>query len=247
MSLQDKVAIVTGAGRGIGRAIAVRLARDGASVVVNYSKSADAAESVVGEICEAGGRAMAIQANVAVAAEVEAMVAAAKERFGRIDILVCNAGITRDKLLLRMTEEDWDAVIDTNLKSAFLCAKAVASGMVKQRSGIIINVGSVVGKVGGAGQANYSASKAGLVGLTKSLAKELGSRNIRVNALAPGFVDTEMTEALKSDYRDAILKQIPLGRFGTGENAAGVVAFLCSEDSAYIHGELISMDGGLFM
>ncbi len=247
MSLRDNVAIVTGAGRGIGRAIAVRLARDGAKVVVNYSKSADSAEAVVREIAEFGGQAIAVKANVAVAADVEAMVSAAKETFGRVDLLVCNAGITRDKLILRMTEEDWDAVIDTNLKSAFLCAKAVAPGMVKQRSGIIINVGSVVGKVGGAGQANYSASKAGLIGLTKSLAKELGSRNIRVNAIAPGFVDTEMTGELKSEYRDAILKQIPLGRFGTAENVAGVVAFLCSADSAYIHGDVISMDGGLFM
>ncbi len=247
MSLQDQVALVTGAGRGIGRAIAVRLARDGAKVVVNYGRSAEAAEQVVREIGEFGGQAVAVRANVAVAAEVETMVASAKERFERIDLLVCNAGITRDKLLMRMTEEDWDAVIDTNLKGAFLCAKAVAPGMVKQRRGVIVNVGSVVGKVGGAGQANYSASKAGLVGLTKSLAKELGSRNIRVNAVAPGFVETEMTAALKPEYRDAILKQIPLGCFGTGENVAGVVAFLCSVDSAYIQGEVISMDGGLFM
>jgi 3-oxoacyl-[acyl-carrier protein] reductase len=247
MSLRDKVAIVTGASRGIGRAIAVRLARDGAKVVVNYSRSAEAAEEVVQEIANLGGQSVAVQANVAVAAEVDAMVAEAKKQFERVDLLICNAGITRDKLILRMTEEDWDAVIDTNLKSAFLCAKAVAPGMVKQRSGVIVNVGSVVGKVGGAGQANYSASKAGLIGLTKSLAKELGSRNIRVNAIAPGFVDTEMTEALKPEYRDAILKQIPLGRFGTAENVAGVVAFLCSVDSAYIHGDVISMDGGLFM
>lgn len=247
MRLQDKVAIVTGAGRGIGRAIAVRLAREGAKVVVNYGKSADAAEQVVSEIGDSGGEAIAVRADVSVAADVEAMVSAAKDKFGRVDLLVCNAGITRDKLLLRMTEEDWDAVIDTNLKSAFLCAKAVAPGMVKQRSGVIVYVGSVVGKVGGAGQANYSASKAGLVGLTKSLAKELGSRNVRVNAVAPGFVDSEMTAVLKEEYRDLILKQIPLGRFGTGENVAGTVAFLCSEDSAYIHGEVISMDGGLFM
>ena len=247
MSLHEKVAIVTGAGRGIGRAIAVRLARDGANVLVNYSRSADAAEQVVSEIGVTGGKAIAVHADVAIAADVEAMVNTAKERFGRVDLLICNAGITRDKLILRMTEEDWDAVIDTNLKSAFLCARAVAAGMVKQRSGVIVNLGSVVGKVGGAGQANYSASKAGLIGLTKSLAKELGSRNIRVNAIAPGFVDTEMTGALKAEYRDAILKQIPLGRFGTGEDVAGVVAFLCSEDSAYIHGEVISMDGGLFM
>lgn len=247
MSVRGKVAIVTGSGRGIGRAIAVRLAQDGARVVVNYSKNAEAAEQVVSEIRSRDGQAIAAQANVADSADVARLVAAAKEQFGSIDILVCNAGITRDKLILRMSEEDWDTVIDTNLKSAFLCAKAVAPAMVKQRSGVIVNIGSVVGKVGGAGQANYSASKAGLVGLTKSLAKELGSRNIRVNAVAPGFIDTEMTESLKEEYREAILKQIPLGQFGTGENVAGVVAFLCSTDSAYIHGEVISADGGLFM
>lgn len=247
LRLQGKIAIVTGAGRGIGRAIAVRLAREGASVAVNYSRSSEAAEGAVREIESAGGTAVAVKADVASAAEVTAMAAAVQDRFGRIDLLICNAGITRDKLLLRMTEEDWDAVIDTNLKSAFLCAKAVAPGMVKQRSGIIVNIGSVVGRVGGAGQANYSASKAGLIGFTKSLAKELGSRNIRVNAIAPGFVESEMTGILKPEYREAILKQIPLGRFGTGEDVAGAVAYLCSEDAAYVHGEVISMDGGLFM
>jgi 3-oxoacyl-[acyl-carrier protein] reductase len=247
MRLSGSVAIVTGGGRGIGRAIAVRLAREGAKVVVNYSRSAEAAEQVVSEIAAAGGEAISVRADVAVAADVEQLVAAAISRFERVDILVCNAGITRDKLILRMTEEDWDTVVDTNLKSAFLCAKAVAPGMVKQRSGIIVNVGSVVGRVGGAGQTNYSASKAGLVWLTKSLAKELGSRNIRVNAVAPGFVTSEMTDGLKPEYREAILKQIPLGRFGAGEDVAGVVAFLCSPDSAYVHGEVISMDGGLFM
>jgi 3-oxoacyl-[acyl-carrier protein] reductase len=225
----------------------MRLARDGAKVVVNYNNSAEPAEHVVREIQQARGEAVAVKANVAVGADVDALVAAAKERFGGVDLLVCNAGITRDKLLLRMTEEDWDAVLDTNLKSAFLCAKAVAPIMVKQRSGVIVNIGSVVGKVGGAGQANYGASKAGLIGLTKSLAKELGSRNIRVNAVAPGFIETEMTAALKPEYQDAIRKQIPLARFGTGEEVAGVVAFLCSSDSAYVHGEVISMDGGLFM
>lgn len=247
MRLQDKAAIVTGAGRGIGRAIALQLALEGAKVAVNYSRSAEAAEAVVAEILQRGGQAFAVQADVANAAQVVSLVSAAREKFGRVDILVNNAGITRDKLILRMSEEDWDVVLDTNLKSAFLCAKTVAPLMVKQRGGVIVNVGSVIGKVGGAGQANYSASKAGLIGLTKALAKELGSRNVHVNAVAPGFIETEMTDALKPDYREAILKQIPLGCFGKSEDVARTVAFLCSSDAAYIQGEVISIDGGMFM
>jgi len=240
--------VVTGAGRGIGSAIALTLAREGAKVVVNYSRSAESAEQVVAQIQAAGGEAVAVQANIAVPAEAEALIKSAQEKFGRIDILVNNAGITRDKLIMRMSEEDWDAVLDTNLKGTFLCAKAAAILMLKQKSpGVIVNVGSVIGKVGGAGQANYSAAKAGLVGLTKSMAKELGSRNIRVNAVAPGFIETEMTEVLKPEYRDTILKQIPLGRLGASEDVARVVAFLCSEDAAYVQGEVISIDGGLFM
>jgi 3-oxoacyl-[acyl-carrier protein] reductase len=247
LKLQDKVAIVTGAGRGIGKAIAKTLAEEGANVVVNYSRSGAAAEQVVSEIRAAGGDAIAVQADVADAAQVDALVAATRERFGRVDILVNNAGITRDRLLLRMTAEDWDAVVNTNLKGAFLCAKAVVPLMLKQKGGAIVNVGSVVGKAGGAGQVNYSASKAGLIGLTKSLARELGSRSVRVNAVAPGFIETEMTEALKPEYREAILKQIPLGRFGAAEDVARAVAFLCSPDAAYIQGEVITIDGGLFM
>ncbi len=247
MKLENKVAVVTGAGRGIGAAIALTLAKEGAKVVVNYSRSAEAAEAVVTQIRAAGGEAVTLQANVGVMSEAEALLKTANEMFGRVDILVNNAGITRDKLILRMTEEDWDAVLDTNLKGAFLCCKTAAALMVKQKSGVIVNVGSVIGKAGGAGQVNYSASKAGLVGLTKSLAKELGSRNVRVNAVAPGFIETEMTEVLKPEYRDAILKQIPLGRLGASEDVARVVAFLCSEDAAYIQGEVISIDGGLFM
>ena len=247
MKLEEKVAIVTGAGRGIGRAIALELAKAGAKVVVNYSRSAEAAEEVVSLIKADKGEAIAVQGDVSDLSQVEALFKAARDAYGRIDILINNAGITRDKLILRMTEEDWDAVIDTNLKSAFLCAKTAAPIFVKQKSGVIVNVGSVIGKVGAAGQVNYSASKAGLVGLTKALAKELGGRNIRVNAVAPGFVETDMTEALKPEYRDVILKQIPLGRFGTGENIAKTVLFLCSDDSAYIQGEVISIDGGLFM
>ena len=196
---------------------------------------------------EAGGEALAIQGDVAHADQVNALLDATLERFGRVDILVNNAGITRDKLILRMTEEDWDAVLDTNLKGAFLCAKAVAPRMLKQRSGVIVNVGSVVGKVGGAGQVNYSASKAGLVGLTKSLAKELGSRNIRVNAVAPGFIETDMTQVLKEEQRESVVKLVPLGRLGAGEDVANVVTFLCTDGAAYIQGEVISVDGGLFM
>lgn len=247
MKLQDKIAIVTGGGRGIGRAIALALAAEGAKVAVNYSRSAEAAEQVVAQITEAGGEAFAVQADVADAAQVEAMVAATKERYGRVDILVNNAGVTRDTLLMRMKEEDWDAVLDTNLKGAFLCAKAVSPLLLKQKGGVIVNVGSVVGRVGAPGQANYSASKAGLIGLTKALAKELGSRNVRVNAVAPGFIETDMTDVLKPEYRETILKQIPLGRFGTAEDIARVVVFLCSEDAAYIQGDVITIDGGLFM
>lgn len=247
MRLQDRVAIVTGAGRGIGRAVAIDLASEGAKVVVNYSRSAEAAEQVVQEIVAAGGEAISVQGDVAQSSQVEALLATTIERFGRIDILVNNAGITRDKLILRMSEEDWDAVIDTNLKGAFLCAKAVVPRMVKQRSGVIVNIGSVVGKVGGAGQVNYSASKSGLVGLTKSIAKELGSRNIRVNAVAPGYVETDMTQVLQEEQRNAVLKQVPLGRLGKCEDIAHVVTFLCSDAAAYIQGEVISVDGGLFM
>lgn len=247
MRLAEKSAVVTGAGRGIGAAIALALAKEGAKVVVNYSRSADAAEQVVAQIKATGGEAVAMQANIGVAAEAEALIKSAQAQFGRVDILVNNAGITRDKLIMRMTEEDWDAVLDTNLKGAFLCAKTAATIMLKQKSGVIVNVGSVIGKVGGAGQVNYGAAKAGLVGLTKSLAKELGSRNIRVNAVAPGFIETEMTEVLKPEYRETIVKQIPLGRLGASEDVARVVAFLCSEDAAYIQGEVISIDGGLFM
>lgn len=247
MKLENQVAIVTGAGRGIGRAIALELARAGAKVAVNYSRSQEAAEAVVSQICALGGEAAAIQADIADPTDVDRLVATTTERFGRVNILVNNAGVTRDKLILRMSVEDWDAVLNTNLRGAFLCSKAVAPLMLKQKSGVIVNVGSVIGKVGAAGQVNYSASKAGLIGLTKSLAKELGSRNVRVNAVAPGFIDTEMTEALKPEQRDAALKQIPLGRLGTAEDVAHVVAFLCSEEAAYIQGEVISIDGGLFM
>ena len=247
MKLTEKIALVTGGGRGIGAAICEELAAQGATVVVNYSRSADAAEAVAAAIVAAGGKARTWQADVASMEQVDAMIKGIVAEFGRIDILVNNAGITRDKLLLRMSEEDWDAVLDTNLKGAFLTLKSAVPVMMKQRHGAIVNVGSVIGKVGGAGQINYSASKSGLVGLTKSAAKEFGSRNIRVNAVAPGFIDTDMTEVLKPEYRDAIVKQIPLARMGAAADVAKVVAFLCSDDAAYVHGEVISIDGGLFM
>ncbi len=247
MILTEKVAIVTGAGRGIGKAVAIALSAQGAKVIVNYSRSADAAQEVVNQIAGFGGEAIAVQADVADAASVETLIAQAKEKFGRVDILVNNAGITRDKLILRMSEEDWDSVLDTNLKGAFLCCKAVAPLFVKQRAGIIVNIGSVNGRVGAPGQSNYSASKAGLIGLTKSLAKELGGRNVRVNAVAPGFIETEMTGGLKDDFKETVIKQIPLARLGVAEDVAGVVLFLCSDAAAYIQGEVITVDGGLFM
>ncbi len=247
MKLEGKTALVTGAGRGIGRAAALCLAREGASVVVNYQNNAAAAEETARDIEAAGAQALIVQASVDNAADVERMVQTVKERFGQIDILVNNAGITRDQLLLRMKEEDWDAVLNTNLKGAFLCCKAVAPLMVKRRTGVIVNVGSVIGTVGAAGQVNYSAAKAGLVGLTKSLAKELGSRSIRVNAVAPGFIETDMTRALKPEQQETVRKQIPLGRLGKPEDVGRVIAFLCSEDAAYIQGILITVDGGLFL
>jgi 3-oxoacyl-[acyl-carrier protein] reductase len=247
MRLKDQVAIVTGGSRGIGRAIALALAAEGARVVVNYTRNADAAAAVVADIEASGGEALAVQADVAEPAQVDALLAATQARYGGIHILVNNAGVTRDKLVLRMTVEDWDAVLDTNLKGAFLCVKAVAPLLLKQRSGVIVNVGSVIGRVGQAGQVNYSASKAGLIGMTKALAKEFGPRNVRVNAVAPGFIETDMTDVLKPEQREAILKQIPLGRFGAAENVARVVVFLCSDDAAYVQGEVITVDGGLFM
>ncbi|HLH80641.1 MAG TPA: 3-oxoacyl-[acyl-carrier-protein] reductase [Chthonomonas sp.] len=247
MKLPDRVAIVTGASRGIGKAIALELANEGAKVVVNYNRNAASAEEIVKTLLEAGKEAVALQANVADASQVEKLVQSTVERFGRVDILINNAGVTRDKLVMRMSEEDWDTVLNTNLKGAFLCSRAVAPIFLRQRSGVIVNISSVIGKVGGPGQANYSASKAGLIGLTKSLAKELGSRNIRVNAIAPGFIETEMTEVLKPEQREAALKQIPLARFGDSREVARVAVFLCSDDASYIHGEVITVDGGLFM
>ncbi len=250
MKIQDRVAVVTGAGRGgrgIGRSIALALAREGADIVISDFVP-DNAETVAAEVKEVTGRrALAVTGNVAVWPEVEQMFDKAMSEFGRVDILVNNAGITRDGLIMRMSEEDWDAVVDSNLKGTFLCTKAVTRIMLKQKSGRIVNIASVMGIVGNAGQANYSASKAGIIALTKTTAKELGSRGITANAVAPGFIQTVMTEALPAELRERMLKQVPLTRLGTPEDVANVVLFLCTDDSSYVTGQVISIDGGLFM
>ena len=244
-SLDGQTALVTGGGRGIGRAIAIALAEAGAEVVVNYANSASAAEAVVEQIRSAGGSAYALKANVAVEAEVDGLIKAVLDRSGRLDVLVNNAGITRDGLLMRMKTEDWQAVIDLNLSGVFLCSRAVARPMLKQKSGRIINITSVVGLMGNAGQANYAAAKAGVIGLTKSTAKELASRGITVNAVAPGFIATDMTKDLNAEL---ILKDIPLGTFGTQEQVAGAVRFLAADPAAaYITGQVLQVDGGMVM
>ena len=244
--LTGKVAVVTGASRGIGRAIALRLAQEGAAVVINYNGSKERAQEVKTEIESAGGTAQ-MQCDVADAASCDEMFQTIIKEFGRIDILVNNAGITRDGLLMKMAEEDFDAVIDTNLKGTFHCIRAVSRQMLRQRSGRIINLSSVSGVLGNAGQANYSASKAGVIGLTKSAARELASRGITVNAIAPGFINTEMTEVLSSQVKEAAVAQIPLGRFGETQDIANTVAFLASEKADYITGQVICVDGGMAM
>lgn len=244
-NLKQKVAIVTGASRGIGRAIAFALASEGATVVANYARSSAAAEEAIAEITGAGGNAIALQADVSRAEDVETLIEQTKEQFGRIDVLVNNAGITRDTLLLRMKPEDWQAVIDLNLTGVFLCTKAASKYMLKQRSGRIINIASVSGQMGNPGQANYSAAKAGVIGLTKTAAKEFASRGITVNAVAPGFIETDMTSDLKADE---ILKYIPLGRYGKAEEVAGMVRFLAGDQAAaYITGQVFNVDGGMVM
>jgi 3-oxoacyl-[acyl-carrier protein] reductase len=241
--LDGKVAMVTGGARGIGKAIAAALSADGASVAVVDLDLANAQAAAA----EVGGGARGFAANVARAADVEAVVEAVERALGPIDILVNNAGITRDGLLLRLSEADWDAVLNVNLKAAFLTMKAVTRGMMKRRSGRVINIASVVGVVGNKGQANYSASKAGLIGLTKTIAKELASRNVLVNAVAPGFIETDMTAALPAEARQALSTQIALGRLGTPADIAAVVAFLASEGASYITGQVIVVDGGMVM
>jgi len=245
--LVNRIAVVTGASRGIGRGIALELARRGATVVVNYVSSAAAAENVVQEICQAGGQAIAVQADVSNFEQASSLIQAALDAYGRVDILVNNAGTTRDALIMRMKEEEWDTVITTNLKSAWNCCKAVVRPMLKQRYGRIINMTSVSGIVGNEGQSNYSASKAGLIGLTRSLARELASRTITVNAVAPGFVATDLTAKLPANIAERLNEHIPLGRWGTVEDVAYAVAFLASDEAGYITGHVLSVDGGLAM
>lgn len=243
---KEKVAIVTGASRGIGRSIALALAAEGAKIVA-VDMAPEGVEALAAEIKALGGDALAVQGNVTVAADAERMIDTAVEAFGRVDILVNNAGITRDGLLLRMKEEDWDAVLTVNLKGAFLCTRAASKVMAKQRYGRIINIASVVGQMGNAGQANYCASKAGLMGLTKSNARELAKRNVTVNAVAPGFIATDMTDVLPEKVKQELTAQIPLERLGSADDIANAVVFLASERSGYITGQVIGVNGGMYM
>lgn len=244
---QGRVALVTGASRGIGRAIALSLARDGYDIVVNYRQSADAANALCGELEAMGVQALAVRADVSAFEESKALVDSALGRFARLDVLVNNAGVTRDGLVMRMGEAQFDEVISVNLKSAFNCIRHASPVMVKQRSGCIINIASVAGVMGNAGQANYSAAKAGLIGMTKSVARELASRNITVNAIAPGFIQTDMTKTLSAEATERLKALIPLARFGEPEDVAGVAAFLASGAGRYITGQVIVADGGMCM
>lgn len=245
--LTGKTAIITGASRGIGAAIARRFAEEGANIVVNYSGSQDKAEAVVAGIEQSGGKAIAVKADVADADAVKSLADAAMKEFGSIDILVNNAGITRDNLMMRMKEDEWDDVINTNLKGVFLCTKAVTRQMMKQRAGRIINIASIVGVMGNAGQANYVAAKAGVIGLTKTTARELASRGITANAVAPGFITTDMTEKLGDDVQSSMLAQIPLARFGAPEDVANAALFLASDEASYVTGQTLHLDGGMVM
>lgn len=246
MMLSGKVAVVTGASRGIGKAIALRLAAEGADVVVTAT-SQEGAQLTADEIVRMGGKALALKVNVAETAEVAALFARTVESFGKVDILVNNAGITRDGLMLRMKDEDWDAVIDVNLKGTFTCTREAVKLMSKARYGRIVNITSVVGEMGNAGQANYAASKAGMIGLTKSIAREFAGRNITVNAIAPGFIETDMTEVLSEKVKEGLMQQIPLGRLGKSDDVANAVIFLVSGMGDYITGHVLSVNGGMYM
>ena len=247
MDLKGKNCLVTGGGRGIGKAIAMKLAEYGANVAVTYSRSADAANETVAEMEKLGVKGLALQADATDFDKAEEVIGKIAEEWGSIDVLVNNAGITQDNLILRMSEENWDAVIDTNLKSIFNYCKAATKPMMRARGGSIINIGSIVGLTGNAGQSNYAASKAGMIGFTKSFAKELASRNIRANVVAPGYILTEMTEKLDEKVLDAIKSETPLGRAGNADEVSNLVAFLASDMSSYITGEVIRVDGGMAM
>lgn len=243
----EKAALVTGASRGIGRAIALALAKKGYVVAVNYGGSQAAAEGVKAEIEAAGGRAIVIQGDVSKAEDVDKVFAEIKKEFGRLDVLVNNAGITRDSLMLRLKEENWDAVIDTDLKSGFLTMKAAAPIMMKQKKGAIVNIASVVGIMGNIGQINYSAAKAGVIGMTKTAARELAARGVRVNAVAPGFIATSMTDVIPEKIKEGMIHSIPLGRMGQAEDVANAVCFLASDEASYITGQVLKVDGGMVM
>jgi 3-oxoacyl-[acyl-carrier protein] reductase len=246
MSLSGRVTLVTGASQGIGRGCAVRLAKDGAAVAV-AARNQEKLNELVNEITAAGGKAAAFPLDVSDEEQIKSAVKAAIAQFGKIDILVNNAGITRDQLVMRLKRADWDAVLQTNLTSAYLCIQQVIGSMLKQRWGRIINITSVFGQMGQAGQANYAASKAGLIGLTMAIAREVGSRNITCNAIAPGFIETAMTAVLSDEFKEGALKQIPLGRVGATEDIAGAVSFLASDDASYITGHVLNVNGGMLM
>ena len=246
--IQDgRVAIVTGGGRGIGRAVALRLANEGANVAISYRANDEAAEAAAEEVRAAGVRCEVFRGNVASREDVEALVKDVNDAFGQIDILVNNAGLTRDNLMMRMKEEEFDEVINTNLKGTYLCTRAVLRPMIRARWGRIVNISSVVGLAGNAGQANYAASKAGIIGFTKSVAREVAQRGITANVVAPGYVETELTQSLTDDIKDQIKSQVPAGRFAEAEEVAGVVAFLAGEDAGYVTGQTLAVDGGMTM
>ncbi|HEY42220.1 MAG TPA: 3-oxoacyl-ACP reductase FabG [Dehalococcoidia bacterium] len=245
MDLSERVAIVTGGGRGIGRAIAIKLAEVGATVVVNDVGDSKPADEVAEEISKMGRQSMVALADVSQSTEVTSLVDNTVEKYGKVDILVNNAGITRDQLIMRMSDDDWDKVLGINLKGVFLCSKAVLRPMMKQRWGRIISISSIVGLIGNAGQANYASAKAGIIGLTRTIAKEVASRGITANAIAPGFIDTAMTQQLPEERRQELINQIPLGSLGTPRDIAEVVAFLASEEARYITGQVITVDGGI--